>query len=108
MKFLAAYLLSSLNEDAAPTKKSIDAILAAVGIDSSPKVESLIKQIGGRPVSELIAAGSAKLASVPSGAVAVAAPVKGAAPSPKKDKKEEKKEEPKEESDDDMGFGLFD
>ena len=56
---------------------------------------------------QLIAAGTEKLASVPSGGGAAAAPAAGgeaAAPAAE----EKKKEEEKEESDEDMGFGLFD
>jgi large subunit ribosomal protein LP2 len=59
---------------------------------------------------QLIAAGSEKLASVPSGggggggAAAGGAAAGGAA----EETKEEAKEEEKEESDEDMGFGLFD
>jgi large subunit ribosomal protein LP2 len=59
---------------------------------------------------QLIAEGSTKLASVPSGgaggaggAAAAAPAAGGAAPAA-----EEKEEEEKEESDEDMGFGLFD
>ena len=60
---------------------------------------------------QLIASGSEKLASVPSGGAGGAAPAaggaaaaSGAADAPA----EEAKAEEKEESDDDMGFGLFD
>lgn len=58
-------------------------------------------------LKQLIAQGTEKLASVPSGgAGAAAAPAAGgageAAPA------EKKEEEPAEESDDDMGLGLFD
>ena len=59
---------------------------------------------------QLIAEGSAKLASVPSGGAGGAAPAAGGAAAAGGDAPaaEEKKEEAKEESDDDMGFGLFD
>ncbi|CAA2957147.1 60S acidic ribosomal P2B-like [Olea europaea subsp. europaea] len=77
------------------------------------RIELLLSQVKGKDITELIAAGREKLASVPSGggAVAVAAPAAGAgggaAPAAAETKKEEKVEE-KEESDDDMGFSLFD
>ena len=57
--------------------------------------------------SQLIAEGSTKLASVPSGGSAAAA-APAAAAGAAEDKPEEKKEEAAEESDEDMGFGLFD
>lgn len=56
---------------------------------------------------QLIAQGTEKLASVPSGGGAAAAPAAGGAggDAPAEEKKEEKAEE---ESDEDMGLGLFD
>ncbi|WOL20622.1 hypothetical protein Cni_G29427 [Canna indica] len=74
------------------------------------RIELLLSEVNGKDVTELIAVGREKFASVPSGgavaAVAVAAP-SGAAPAAEEPKKEEKVEE-KEESDEDMGFSLFD
>ncbi|CAI9785881.1 unnamed protein product [Fraxinus pennsylvanica] len=88
-------------------------ILASVGAEADDeRIELLLSQVKGKDITELIAAGREKLASVPSGggAVAVAAPAAGAgggaAPAAAETKKEEKVEE-KEESDDDMGFSLF-
>ncbi|KAF9335209.1 60S acidic ribosomal protein P2 [Podila minutissima] len=108
MKYLAAYLLLTIGGNAAPSAKDITALLATVGIEAeSERVEALIAQLAGKDINELIAEGTSKLASVPSGgAAAAAAPAAGAAAA--EEKKEEKKEEAKEESDDDMGFGLFD
>jgi large subunit ribosomal protein LP2 len=67
----------------------------------------------GTDIAQLIATGSQKLASVPSGGsggggapAAGGAAAGGAAPA--EAAKEEEKEEEKEESDEDMGFGLFD
>ncbi|KAL4189210.1 hypothetical protein AMTRI_Chr08g205850 [Amborella trichopoda] len=80
-------------------------------------VKSLLCAPLGKDITELIAAGREKLASVPSvgggGAVVVAAAGSGgcgttvAAPAAEEAKKEEKVEE-KEELDDDMDFSLFD
>ncbi|KAJ8568461.1 hypothetical protein K7X08_027994 [Anisodus acutangulus] len=67
-------------------------------------IDLLFSQVEGKDITELIAAGREKLASVPSGGGAVAV----AAPPAAVEKKEEKKVEEKEESDDDMGFSLFD
>ncbi|KAF9217054.1 60S acidic ribosomal protein P2 [Podila verticillata] len=108
MKYLAAYLLLTIGGNAAPSAKDVTALLATVGIEAeSERIETLIAQLAGKDINELIAEGTSKLASVPSGgAAAAAAPAAGAAAA--EEKKEEKKEEAKEESDDDMGFGLFD
>ncbi|KAF9322406.1 60S acidic ribosomal protein P2, partial [Podila minutissima] len=104
MKYLAAYLLLTVGGNAAPSAKDITALLATVGIEAeSERIETLIAQLAGKDINELIAEGTSKLASVPSGgAAAAAAPAAGAAAA--EEKKEEKKEEAKEESDDDMGF----
>ncbi|KAL7589895.1 hypothetical protein Lser_V15G35651 [Lactuca serriola] len=87
----------------------------AVGADDDEdRIELLLSEVKGKDITELIASGREKLASVPSGGgggVAVAATGgSGAAPAAAAAaelKKEEKVVE-KEESDDDMGFSLFD
>lgn len=84
-----------------------------------------------KDINKVIAEGSSKLASMPSGldvwhcfvstslhlssppsfppgGAAVASGDAAAADAPAEEKKEEKKEESENESDDDMGFGLFD
>ncbi|KAG0378989.1 MAG: 60S acidic ribosomal protein P2 [Linnemannia gamsii] len=107
MKYLAAYLLLTIGGNTAPAAKDITALLATVGIEAeAERIETLIAQLAGKDINELIAEGTGKLASVPSGGAAAAAPAAGAAAT--ETKAEEKKEEAKEESDDDMGFGLFD
>ncbi|XP_051142952.1 60S acidic ribosomal protein P2-like [Andrographis paniculata] len=114
MKVIAAYLLAVLGGNVSPSAEDVKNILASVGADADDdKVELLLSQVKGKDITELIASGREKLASVPAGggAVAVAAPAGGAggaaAPAAAEPKKEEKVEE-KEESDDDMGFSLFD
>lgn len=69
------------------------------------RVELLLSQVAGKDITELIAAGREKLASVPAGggAVAVSAPSGGgggAAPAAAAETKKEEKVEEKEESDD--------
>ncbi|CAD6975946.1 unnamed protein product, partial [Tilletia controversa] len=87
-------------------------VLAAADIEpDTERLNKLLSELDGKDISEIIAEGQQKLASVPSGgggggAAAPAAAAGGAAPA--EAKKEEAKEEEKEESDDDMGFGLFD
>merc|ERR1712227_465040 len=65
-------------------------------------LKSVVKELSGKSIDELLAEGAEKLATMPAGGGGAAA-----AP-PAEEKKEEKKEEEPEESDDDMGFGLFD
>ncbi|KAK9068584.1 hypothetical protein SSX86_012699 [Deinandra increscens subsp. villosa] len=113
MKVVAAYLLALLGGNTSPSADDLKNILGSVGADADEvKIELLLKEVKGKDITELIASGREKLASVPSGGggVAVAAATGGgAAPAAAaaESKKEEKVEE-KEESDDDMGFSLFD
>lgn len=78
----------------------------AVGAEAdSERVSFLLKELEGKDILEVIAAGKEKFASVPSGggggAVVVSSGGGGAAPAAAVEEKvEEKKEEPKEESDD--------
>ncbi|KAF5772756.1 putative ribosomal protein L12 family [Helianthus annuus] len=114
MKVVAAYLLALLGGNTSPSAEDLKKILGSVGADADDdKIELLLSEVKGKDITELIASGREKLASVPSGgggvAVAAAAGGGGAAPAAAaaESKKEEKVEE-KEESDDDMGFSLFD
>ncbi|KAL5554333.1 hypothetical protein UlMin_041734 [Ulmus minor] len=113
MKVIAAYLLAVLGGNDCPSADDVKNILSSVGAEADDeKIELLLSQVGGKDITELIASGREKLASVPSGggAVAYAAPAAGGATpaaAAAETKKEEKVEE-KEESDDDMGFSLFD
>ncbi|EHK17156.1 uncharacterized protein TRIVIDRAFT_139551 [Trichoderma virens Gv29-8] len=111
MKHLAAYLLLNLGGNASPSAEDIKAVLSSVGIEAEDeRLEKLISELSGKDVNELIAAGSEKLASVPSGGAGAAAAAGGAAAggAAAAEAKEEEKVEEKEESDEDMGFGLFD
>ncbi|KAM6555628.1 hypothetical protein CsatB_002647 [Cannabis sativa] len=115
MKIIAAYLLAVLGGNASPSAADLKAILSSVGIEAEDeKVNFLLTEVKGKDLTELIASGREKLASVPSGggggAVAYSAPSggAGAAPAAATESKKEEKVEEKEESDDDMGFSLFD
>ncbi|XP_078492327.1 large ribosomal subunit protein P2 [Ciona intestinalis] len=110
MRYVAAYLLAALGGNQSPSSSDIKNILGSVGIDiDDDKLNMVIKELKGKNLEEVIAAGNEKLASVPSGggggAVAASG---GAAAADEAPKEEAKKEESEEESDDDMGFGLFD
>ncbi|KAL2506996.1 60S acidic ribosomal protein P2-4 [Forsythia ovata] len=114
MKIVAAYLLAVLGGNTSPSADDLKGILGSVGVEADDdRIELLLSQLKDKDITEVIAAGREKLASVPAGggAVAVAGPASavsgGAAPAAAETKKEEKVEE-KEESDEDMGFSLFD
>ncbi|XP_021716413.1 60S acidic ribosomal protein P2-4-like [Chenopodium quinoa] len=112
MKIVAAYLLAALGGKANPTQADVKSILASVGVEADEdRLQLFFDQVSGKDITELVAAGREKLASVPAGGGAVAvsaAPAGGAGGAAAEAPKEEKKVEEKEESDDDMGFSLFD
>ncbi|KAJ7971520.1 60S acidic ribosomal protein [Quillaja saponaria] len=115
MKVIAAFLLAVLGGNSSPSAADIKDILNSVGAEADDdRIELLLSEVKDKDITELVAAGREKLASVPSGgggvavaAVGGAAAAGAAAPAAAESKKEEKVEE-KEESDDDMGFSLFD
>ncbi|KAF8636423.1 hypothetical protein AX17_003605 [Amanita inopinata Kibby_2008] len=110
MRHIAAYLLLQLGGNAKPSAADVAKLLSTVGIEADDgRLETLIAELQGKDIANLIAEGSSKLASVPSGGGVSAAPATGGAPAAAAaEEKKEEKEEEKEESDDDMGFGLFD
>ena len=111
MKHLAAYLLLGLAGNTSPSAKDIKSVLDSVGIEADEdRLNTLLSELKDKDISELIAAGNAKLASVPTGGAGGAAPAAGgaAAGGAAEEAAEEKKEEAEEESDEEMGFGLFD
>ncbi|XP_031503730.1 60S acidic ribosomal protein P2-like [Nymphaea colorata] len=115
MKIVAAYLLAVLGGNANPSVGDLKSILGSVGAEAEDdRIDFLLSEVKGHDITELIASGREKFASVPSGGgVAVAVTSSGggggaaATPAAAEPKKEEKVEE-KEESDEDMGFSLFD
>ncbi|ONK57164.1 uncharacterized protein A4U43_C10F17260 [Asparagus officinalis] len=113
MKVVAAYLLAVLGGNTTPSAEDVKEILGSVGAEAEDdRIELLLSEVKGKDITELIASGREKFASVPSGggaAMAVSAPAAGgAAPAAAAETKKEEKVEEKEESDDDMGFSLFD
>ena len=110
MKYVAAYLLAVIGGKANPTKEHVAEIIKAAGAEvDNAKLDALFKEVEGKDVYELIAAGKEKMATL---GAAVAAPAGGAAAAPaaaaeeKKEEKEEKKEE-EEEEEGDFGLDLF-
>ncbi|KAL6207130.1 PREDICTED: 60S acidic ribosomal protein P2-like [Fragaria vesca subsp. vesca] len=111
MKVVAAYMLAVLGGNASPSADDVKKILGSVGAEADDnKIELLLSQLKGKDITDLVASGKEKLASVPSGgSAAVAAPAAGtdaAAPGPVEEKKEEKVEE--EEEDDEFISNIFD
>ncbi|KAG1330989.1 hypothetical protein COCNU_02G009570 [Cocos nucifera] len=103
MKVVAAYLLAVLGGNTFPTADDLKDILGSVGAEADDdRIELLLSEVKGKDITELIASGREKFASVPSGgaAIAVAAPAAGgAAAAPADEPKKEEKVEEKEESD---------
>merc|ERR1719311_687892 len=110
MRYVAAALLAALGGGDI-SAANINKILSSVGIESdAEKVDLVVKELAGKDLQAVIAEGTSKLGSMPSGGGGGAAPAAGgaapaaeAAPAAKEPVKEESEEE-----DDDMGFGLFD
>jgi large subunit ribosomal protein LP2 len=111
MRFIAAYLLATLGGNPSPTKDDVRAILGSVGADvDEGKLEMLFKEVEGKDLAELLAAGREKLAFASAGAAAMDASSAAAAAAGAAEEKKEKVEEKEEEEDEedlDM-FSLFD
>jgi large subunit ribosomal protein LP2 len=109
MRFIAAYLLASLGGNQSPTKDDVRAILGSVGANvDEDKLEMLFKEVEGKDLAELLAAGREKLAFASAGAAAMdASPAAAAGAAEEKKEKVEEKEEEEDEEDLDM-FSLFD
>ncbi|KAK9480603.1 ribosomal protein P2 beta [Lipomyces japonicus] len=111
VKYIAAYLLLTSGGNASPSAEDIKTVLSSVGIEAEEeRITTLLAELEGKDINELIAEGTQKLATVPTGGAA--APAAGGAAAAAGGEaaaaEEEAPEAEKEESDDDMGFGLFD
>jgi len=117
MRHVAAYLLAVLGGKAHPTEHDIKTILDAAGVEADDeKISKLLQEMSSKDLNEVIAAGRAKLSSVPSGGggapkaggAPAAAPAASAGGAKDKEKPVEKpQEEEKEEEDEGLGFDLF-
>ncbi|KAK7204690.1 60s acidic ribosomal protein-domain-containing protein [Myxozyma melibiosi] len=109
MKYIAAYLLLTTGGNASPSAEDIKTVISSVGIEpEEDRISALLAELEGKTIADLIAEGSEKLASVPTGGAAAPAAAGGAAAAAEEEEVAAPAEEEKEESDDDMGFGLFD
>lgn len=80
MRHLAAYLLLVAGGNATPSAGDVSALLATVGVETSEeRLSSLITELEGKNVNELIALGREKLVATGGGGAPAAAG--GAAPS---------------------------
>ncbi|XP_067929920.1 large ribosomal subunit protein P2-like [Watersipora subatra] len=107
MRYVAAYLLAVQGGNESPSAADIKSILSSVGIEADAKqLATVIDNLKGKNIDQLIQEGMGKLASMPSGGGggAAAAPAAGEAA---EEKKEEAKVESESDSDEDMGFDLF-
>ena len=83
MRYVAAYLLAQLGGNESVDFKAIEKILSSVGIEADKaKAEKVIKELSGKSVDALIAEGSTKLSSMPSGGGAASAAPAAAAAAP--------------------------
>merc|ERR1719237_306046 len=99
MRYVAAAALAALGGGEV-NEANIKKILSSVGIEADgEKVALVVKELAGKNLEEVIAAGTEKLGSAPAAGGAAPAAAAAAAPPPKEESEEE---------DDDMGFGLFD
>ena len=83
MRHLAAYLLLVSGGNAAPTAADVKALLATAGIEvDEERLSTLISELAGKDLAELVKMGEDKLAKVPAGGAAApaAAADAGAAP----------------------------
>merc|ERR1712105_412696 len=91
-----------------PNAAIIKKILSSVGIDADgAKADKVAAELAGKNIAELIAAGSEKLGSVPSGGGGAAPAAAGEAAAAPAEAAKAKTPEPESEEDDDMGFGLL-
>lgn len=106
MKYLAAYLLLVNAGNPSPSAADVSSLLKSISIEvDEDKLKKLISEVEGKNAEELIAAGTEKLSSIPTGGASTGSAV---AASSNASVAEKVSEEAAEESDDDMGFGLFD
>ena len=103
MKYIAAYALLVLGGNASPSADDVKKVLSSVGAEvEQDKLDGLLKNLEGKQLHELIAAGSTKVSSLSSGPAAggAAAAAGGDAGEAEAEKEEEPQEE---EADVNMG-----
>ncbi|RHY80763.1 hypothetical protein DYB26_006266 [Aphanomyces astaci] len=103
MRHVAAFLLLVLGGNTTPSAADVEKVITSVGGEvDSEQLEALLKEVEGKDIYEVIAAGQAKLATVSVGGGAsagAAAASSGGAAAPVKEEKEEEEEA-------DLGGGM--
>eukprot|EP01080_Neovahlkampfia_damariscottae_P011982 gene11982-5383_t len=106
MKVVAAYLLATLGGNTSPSAEDVQKILKSVGASAEDdRVNALLGELSGKSLDEVLSAGKAKLATVPTGGSSAGASSGSASTEEKVEEKKEEKQE--DESAGDVGFGLF-
>ena len=104
MRHVAAYLLCVLGGNESPTAQDVEKVITSIGAEvDSEKVATLIKELEGKCLADVIDAGKEKLSTVSIGggsAAAGGAAAGGAAVA------EEAKKEESEEEEADLGGGM--
>jgi large subunit ribosomal protein LP2 len=109
MRILGAYLLAVLGGNETPDKAAITKILSSVGASAEDEqIEKVLAELKGKDLDALIAEGSKKISSVPSGGAAPAGGAAAGGAAAAAPAKEEKKSSSEESAGGDMGFSLFD
>jgi len=99
MKNVAAYMLANLGGQGGSVE-SCTAILGSVGCEvDSEKLGALCASLEGKDIIEVLAAGRAKMSTMPAGGAAAGGDAPAAAKEPEPEPEEEEE---------DMGFDLFD
>eukprot|EP01083_Nonionella_stella_P246660 856063_1 len=81
MRTVAAYLLCVLGGNDAPTVADVEKVIKSIGAEAdSDKIALLLKELEGKNISEVIAAGKEKLATVSVGSSSAGAGGAAAAP----------------------------
>lgn len=103
MRHVAAYLLCVLGGNAAPTAADVEKVITSIGAEvDSEKLALLLKELDGKDINEVMAAGKEKLSTVSIGGGS--APAAGGAAGGDAPAEEVKEEEEEEEAD--MGGGM--
>eukprot|EP00919_Chromeraceae_sp_WS-2016_P044713 GHVR01106713.1.p1 GENE.GHVR01106713.1~~GHVR01106713.1.p1 ORF type:complete len:115 (+),score=39.31 GHVR01106713.1:354-698(+) len=112
MKYMAAYMMLSLNGSEKPSTKDIENLLKTVGIDSQKdELQLVVDSLKNKKLSELIAEGLPQLSSYSTsdvGCCGAAAATADAPAAAGKGDKPAAKVEAKEEEEEAMDFDLFD
>lgn len=97
MKSVAAYILLTLGGNATPSAEDIEKVVTAAGGEhDADATAALLKDLEGKTIADVIAAGQARLATVPTGGGGGGGGAGGDAAA-EEEKEEEKEEEEKEE-----------